>query len=101
MDYISVKQASERWGLSDRRVRVLCEQEKISGVIKKGRSYLIPANAIKPADGRAWRGVNIPKEYVTLIGRVDALKADLDKRRPLTQGELARLQEEFLVEFTY
>jgi len=101
MEYISVKQASEQWGLSDRRVRVLCAQGKIEGLIKNGRSYLIPANSVKPADGRALRGIVVPQEYAILFARVDALKAELDKRRPLTQGELKRLQEEFLVEFTY
>ncbi|MEL7609107.1 MAG: Fic family protein [Bacillota bacterium] len=101
MEYVSVKQAAERWGLSDRRVRLLCEQEKIEGVIRQGRSYRIPANAVKPVDGRTLRGVVIPKEYSMLFSRIDGLKAELDKRRPLTQGELKRLQEEFLVEFTY
>ena len=101
MEYISVKQAAEQWGISDRRVRILCEQGKIDGVQKQGRLYLIPANAVKPIDGRTLRGVNIPKEYVALFSGVDALKGELDKRRPLTQGELKRLQEEFLVEFTY
>lgn len=101
MEYISVKQAAEQWGLSDRRVRLLCGQEKIEGVIREGRSYRIPANAIKPADGRSLRGKTIPQEYSSLFARVDALKAELDKRRPLSQSELKRLLEEFLVEFTY
>ena len=101
MEYINVKQASEQWGLSDRRVRVLCEQGKVNGVYKKGRSYQIPADAVKPADGRAMRGVIIPQEYVATFRRVDAMKAELDKRRPLTQGELQRLQKEFLIAFTY
>lgn len=101
MDFISVKQAAEQWGLSDRRVRVLCEQGKIDGVTKQGRSWLIPADAIKPVDGRTVRGMNIPGEYSALFSQVDTLKAELDTRRPLTAGELKRLQEEFLVEFTY
>lgn len=101
VDYISVKQAAEQWGISDRRVRVLCEQGKIGDVIKQGRSWLIPADTVKPVDGRTLRGTMIPQEYAALFSRVDALKAELDKRRPLTQGELKRLQEEFLVEFTY
>ncbi len=101
MDYISVKQAAERWGLSDRRVRLLCEQGKIDGAVKEGRSYRIPADAIKPADGRSLRGKIVPQEYSALFARIDALKAEINKRRPLTQGELKRLQEEFLVEFTY
>lgn len=101
VDYISVKQAAEQWGISDRRVRVLCEQGKIADVIKQGHSWLIPAGTVKPVDGRTLRGTMIPQEYAALFSRVDALKAELDKRRPLTQGELKRLQEEFLVEFTY
>ena len=101
MEYISVKQAAEQWGISDRRVRILCEQGKIDGVVKQGRSYRIPVNTVKPIDGRTLRGVEIPKEYAALFSNIDALKNELDKRRPLTQGELKRLQEEFLVEFTY
>lgn len=101
MEYIKVKQAAEQWGLSDRRVRILCEEGKIEGVIKRGRSYLIPANALKPADGRRLRGKMIPDEYAVMFNRIDSLKEDLTKRRPLTQGELKQLQEEFLVEFTY
>lgn len=101
METISVQQAAQQWGLSDRRVRLLCEQGKIPGVVREGRSYRIPADAVKPADGRNLRGKVIPSEYSALFARVDALKAELGKRRPLTQGELKRLQEEFLVEFTY
>ena len=101
MEYISVKRAAELWGLSDRRVRILCEQGKIAGITREGRSYCIPADAVKPIDGRILRGKIIPEEYTNMFAKVDALKAQLTKRRPLTQGELKRLQEEFLVEFTY
>lgn len=101
MPYITVKQASERWGLSDRRVRVLCAEGRIEGVIRKGRSYLIPENALKPIDRRALRGKDIPEQYAALFASVDEMKAELDRRGPLTVGELKRLQDEFLVEFTY
>lgn len=101
MEYIKVKQAAEQWGLSERRVRILCEQGKIDGVLKERRSYLIPADAMKPADGRRLKGKIVPKQYADLFTRVDSLKEQLDRRRPLTQGELKRLQEEFLVEYTY
>lgn len=52
MDYIKVSQAAEKWGLSTRRVRVLCAQGKIDGVIRRGKLYMIPTNAQKPADGQ-------------------------------------------------
>ena len=101
MQYITVKQASGRWGISDRRVRALCAEGRIEGVIRKGRSYLIPADALKPIDGRSLRGKEIPEQYAVLFASADEMKAELDRRRPLTAGELKRLQDEFLVEFTY
>ena len=50
--YITVKQAAEKWGISDRRVRILCSEGKISGVTREGRNWMIPADAKKPEDGR-------------------------------------------------
>nr|WP_041444889.1 Fic family protein [Syntrophobotulus glycolicus] len=90
-----------KWGLTDRRVRILCEQERINGVIKKGRSYLIPADAEKPIDGRKLRGKAVPVLYRSLFTRIDLKKEKLDACRPLTPGETARLRDEFMIEFTY
>ena len=101
MEYKSVAQMAEQWGISDRRVRILCQQGKIDGVIRKGRAWLIPADADKPFDGRTTRYQRNDSPYVELFAEVDMLKAELDKRRPLTQGELQRLREEFLIEYTY
>ncbi|GHV01435.1 cell division protein Fic [Campylobacterota bacterium] len=101
MDYMTVKQAAEWWGISDRRVRLLCAKGKIDGTIRNERSYLIPANTLKPIDRRTLRGVDISERYAALFASADAMKSELDRRRPLTQGELQRLQDEFLVEFTY
>ena len=98
---MTVKQAAKLWEISDRRVRVLCSEGKIPGIIKEGRAYKIPIDAIKPVDERTLRGIEIPPQYEELFKRIDAKKAELEKRRPLTQGELERLREEFLLEFTY
>lgn len=92
--FMTVKQAAEKWGISDRRIRVLCSEGKISGAYQEGRGWKIPADAEKPADGR-YRS----KESILL--RIDAKKKELDGRRPLTEGEVARLNEEFIVEYTY
>ncbi|MDR2519955.1 MAG: Fic family protein [Eubacteriaceae bacterium] len=101
MDYMTVKQAAEQWNISDRRVRIFCSEGKIDGVIRNGRSYLIPANTLKPIDGRSLRGRSITEQYLALFASVDVMKSEIGRRRPLTQGELKRLQDEFLVEFTY
>lgn len=92
--FMTVKQAAEKWGISDRRIRVLCSEGKIPGAFQEGRGWKIPADAQKPADGR-YRS----KESVLL--RIDRKKKELDGRRPLTEGEAARLNEEFIVEYTY
>ena len=52
MDYLTTAEAAEKWGISRRRVNVLCTEGRIDGVVQKGRFWLIPANALKPEDGR-------------------------------------------------
>lgn len=92
--YMTVKQAAKKWGISDRRVRTLCVEGKISGVTRDGRSWLIPTDARKPQDGRF-------KTTESLLDIIDRKKIELDSRRPLTDGEIKRLMEEFTVEYTY
>jgi len=55
LDYISVEQASDKWGISNRRIQKLCEENRIDGVIRFGRSWAIPRDAQKPADARKKR----------------------------------------------
>ena len=92
--YITVNQAAKKWGLSDRRVRNLCLAGKIPGAYREGRAWKIPSDATKPTDGRY-------KSKESLIPIIEKKLEILKKRRPLTEGELERLNEEFLVEFTY
>lgn len=101
MEYLNTSEIAKLWGISDRRVRVLCEQGKIAGVERRGRAYLIPANAIKPADGRKLRYYEIAEQSISLVSRIDALAEQLNQCRPFTAGELKRLQETFLIEYTY
>jgi excisionase family DNA binding protein len=92
--FMTVKEAAEKWSISDRRVRILCAEGKIPGAYQQGRAWKIPANAAKPADGRY-------KSALSLLEIIDQKKAELDKCRPLTAGEVERLNEEFTVEYTY
>ncbi len=52
MEYMSAPQAAEKWGISERRVQILCSENRIPGVSKLGYMWLIPKNAEKPIDGR-------------------------------------------------
>jgi hypothetical protein len=56
MKYLSTTQAAELWGLSARRVALLCEQGRIEGVQKSGSRWIIPENAKKPDDARIKSG---------------------------------------------
>ena len=93
MEYIKVSKAAEKWGISARRVRILCAEGKIDGVIRKGNLYMIPENAQKPRDGRLAK--------YNILEEIEEKKAKLDSMRPLTPGEVKRLREEFMIEFTY
>ena len=92
--FMTVKEASAKWGISDRRIRVLCAEGKISGAIKEGKSWKIPLGTVKPIDGRY-------KSNESLLALIDKKKKELDNRRPLTEGEIERLNEEFTIEYTY
>ena len=69
--FMTVKQASEKWGISDRRVRILCAEGKIPGAYQEGRAWKIPIDAIKPADGRY-------KTKESLLSQIDCKKKELD-----------------------
>lgn len=55
-EYMTVKEASMKWGISERQVQALCRNGKIDGISKLGRNWLIPSDAEKPADGRVISG---------------------------------------------
>jgi len=52
MDYLTVKETGEKWGISGRRVTYYCVAGRIKGALKKGNLWLVPADAEKPKDGR-------------------------------------------------
>ena len=56
MKYLSTSQAAEKWKISARRVAILCEEGRIDGVQKAGSTWIIPDEAIKPADNRVKSG---------------------------------------------
>ena len=56
MEYMSITQTSEKWGLSKRRIQVLCQDGRLSGAMKVGSYWAIPADAEKPKDKRIKSG---------------------------------------------
>lgn len=101
MAYRTVAETARLWGISERRVRLLCSEGRVEGVVRKGRSYRIPEDALRPADGRGRRGRIIPEAYAPLFAGIDALRSELARHRPLTPGEVEALRDEFMIEFTH
>jgi hypothetical protein len=52
MDYITVRQAAEKWDVTIRWVQALLKAGRIPGAVQPARDWLIPQDAEKPADGR-------------------------------------------------
>ena len=50
MEYMSAPEAAKKWGISERRVQILCSQGRVPGVSKLGYMWLIPKQAEKPID---------------------------------------------------
>jgi len=52
LEFMSAPEAARKWGISERRVQKLCEENRIPGVAKFSRLWLIPKDAEKQADAR-------------------------------------------------
>ena len=55
MDYITAQQAADKWGITRRRVQVLCAQGRIKGVTKMANIWVLPKDTEKLTDGRLMR----------------------------------------------
>lgn len=79
--YISAKEAAKKWGISERRVRILCSEGRVDGVIRTSWAWNIPVDAPKPGDGRQLRHM---KNHDLRIGGMDFSLLDA-KRQSLSQ----------------
>ena len=56
MSYISISEAAAKWKISNRRIQVLCVQNRIPGACRIGNMWVIPKDAQKRTDARAKSG---------------------------------------------
>lgn len=55
MDFITAKEAAQKWNITQRRVATLCSENRVDGAEFVGNMWLIPKSAQKPEDGRTTR----------------------------------------------
>jgi len=64
MEWITVKEAADIWGITKRRVQYLCDNGKIHDIQKLGNMWVIPKGTPKPIDGRTRAAKKLkPKEH--------------------------------------
>ena len=56
MEYITIQEVAEKWGITSRRIQVLCAGGRLKGAIKFGRQWAIPIDCVKPDDARIKSG---------------------------------------------
>lgn len=62
MEYLSIRQTAEKWGISTRRIQILCADSRIPGAIRIDYAWAIPADAEKPKDARVKSGRYVKAE---------------------------------------
>ena len=84
--FMTVKDAAAKWGISDRRVRILCSEGKIPGAFQQGHSWKIPENAVKPTDGRY-------KTSSSLLELIDQKKKEFVNMKKLISSSIYLLNK--------
>ena len=101
MKYFTISETAKKWGVSEQSIRAYCSHGQIDGVIKNGNKYRIPANAIKPLDGRNLRAKTYKSSYAKMFITADTLKKEfLNPSLPVCVDD-SRLYSDFLAEYIY
>ena len=104
MEFMTTKEAVEKWNISERRIRQLLQDGRIEGAVKVGNSWNIPIDAEKPVDKRIIKPddnkfiIDLDDNY---FDEVDSLKKELDSKRPIPKETLKSLRESINLEWTY
>lgn len=104
MEFMTTKEAVEKWNISERRIRQLLQDGRIEGAVKVGNNWNIPIDADKPVDKRIIKPddnkfiIDLDDNY---FDEVDSLKKELDSKRPISKETLKSLRESINLEWTY
>lgn len=101
MDYMSAREAADKWGISQRRVAVLCSENRIHNATMVGNMWLIPATAKKPIDARSVRYTKIDskkvKPFLKWAGGKGQLLSEIEEYYPFErEKKITKYAEPFV-----
>ncbi len=100
MKVMSAKDAAQKWGISQRRVAILCSENRIDNAEMVGNMWLIPEDAEKPTDARsvkcsAFDGKSV-KPFLKWAGGKGQLLREIEKYYPFDTGKITKYAEPFV-----
>lgn len=100
MNFMSAREAANKWGISQRRVALLCSEQRIENAMMIGNMWIIPTIAEKPEDARSTRytksdGKNV-KPFVKWAGGKGQLLSKIEKYYPFGDGNITKYAEPFV-----
>ena len=100
MEVMSAREAADKWGISQRRVAVLCSENRIANVQMIGNMWLIPTDAEKPIDARSTRyntsDEKCVKPFLKWAGGKGQLLREIEKYYPFDNGDITKYAEPFI-----
>lgn len=100
MEYISAREAAYKWGISQRRVAVLCSENRIAEATMVGNMWIIPSNAEKPIDARSLRYIETPsktvKPFLKWAGGKGQLLKEIEEYYPFENSKITKYAEPFI-----
>lgn len=100
MEYMSAREAADKWGISQRRVAVLCSENRIDNATMVGNMWIIPTTAIKPADARSMRyskgDGEKAKPFLKWAGGKGQLLLEIEQYYPFENGTITKYAEPFV-----
>ena len=100
MEYMSAREAADKWGISQRRVAILCSENRIDNAAMVGNMWIIPATAEKPIDARTTRYSQSDskkvKPFLKWAGGKGQLLSEIEKYYPFADRKITKYAEPFV-----
>ena len=100
MEIMSAREAADKWGISQRRVAILCSENRIANAEMIGNMWVMPSNAKKPIDARSTRYTNTDsnavKPFLKWAGGKGQLLKEIEKYYPFGDSKITKYAEPFV-----